>query len=73
VSEYTVIFEPGEKNWSAYVPDLPGCIATAKTRKQLEIQIREAIEFHIQGLRDQGDPVPKPAIEAARVKVKITA
>ncbi len=55
MTTYTVIYEPGERNWSAYVPDLPGCIATAKTRKKLETQIREAIEFHIEDLRaDRG-------------------
>jgi predicted RNase H-like HicB family nuclease len=67
--EYTVIYEPGEQNWSAYVPDLPGCIATAKTRNALERQIREAITFHIKGLRLHGDAVPEPTIEAAKVVV----
>ncbi len=71
MTEYTVIYEPGERNWSAYVPDLPGCIATAKTRKQLERQIREAIEFHIEGLRLHGEPVPKPAIETGKVAVTV--
>ena len=68
-TEYTVIYEPGTPNWSAYVPDLPGCVATARTRKLLEAQIREAIEFHIEGLRLHGDPVPQPAIEVGRVTV----
>ena len=67
--EYTVIYEPGERNWSAYVPDLPGCIATAKTRELLQQQIREAIEFHIEGLRLLGEPVPEPTVEAAKVSV----
>lgn len=67
--EYTVIYEPGERNWSAFVPDLPGCIATATTREQLEQRIRAAIEFHIEGLRLHGEPVPEPAIEAAKVSV----
>jgi predicted RNase H-like HicB family nuclease len=66
---YSVIYEPGESNWSAYVPDLPGCIATAKTREQLEQRIREAIEFHIEGLRSHGEPVPPPAIEVGTVAV----
>ena len=69
VTQYTVIYEPGERNWSAYVPDLPGCIATAKTRKRLEIQIREAIEFHIEGLRLRGEKIPEPTIEAGTVAV----
>ena len=69
MTEYTVIYEPGESNWSAYVPDLPGCIATAKTRKQIERRIQEAIEFHIEGLRLHNEPVPQPTVEAGRVAV----
>lgn len=69
MKEYTVIYEHGPRNWSAYVPDLPGCIATAKTRRGLKRQIREAIEFHIEGLRLNGEPVPEPSIEAAVVSV----
>jgi predicted RNase H-like HicB family nuclease len=71
MTEYTVIYEPGDRNWSAYVPDLPGCIATAKTRKELELRVREAIEFHIEGLRLHGEPVPKPAIETGKVSVTV--
>jgi len=48
--DYVVIYEPGPRNWSAYVPDLPGCIATGKDRLDIEARIREAIEFHIEGL-----------------------
>jgi len=69
MKHYTVIYERGKRNWSAYVPDLPGCIATAKTQKQLERRIREAIEFHIEGLRLHGEPVPEPTIEAGMVSV----
>ncbi len=71
MTEYTVIYEPGRENWAAYVPDLPGCIATAKTRKQLERRIREAIEFHIEGLRLHGEAVPKPAVETGKVAVAV--
>jgi predicted RNase H-like HicB family nuclease len=67
MKEYTVIYEPGADNWSAYAPDLPGCIATGKTRSDVEIQIREAMEFHIEGLRQHGEPVPEPTIEAGKV------
>lgn len=69
MTKYSVIYEPGESNWSAYVPDLPGCIATAKTREQLERRIREAIEFHIEGLRSHGEPVPPPTTEVGTVAV----
>jgi predicted RNase H-like HicB family nuclease len=67
--EYTVIYERGARNWSAYVPDLPGCIATAKTREELEQKIREAIEFHIEGLQLHGESVPEPTIQAGTVSV----
>lgn len=69
MKQYTVIYEPGESNWSAYVPDLPGCIATGASRDVLETQIRDAIEFHIEGLKLYGEPVPEPSIEAATVTV----
>jgi predicted RNase H-like HicB family nuclease len=67
--DYTVIYEKGSRNWSAYVPDLPGCIATAKTKRQLERVIREAIEFHIEGLIEHGEPVPELTVEAGKVRV----
>ena len=69
MTNYTVIYESGERNWSAYVPDLPGCIATGKTREQVEQQIRDAIEFHIEGLQLRGQDVPRPSIEAGTVSV----
>jgi predicted RNase H-like HicB family nuclease len=71
MKEYTVIFEQGERNWSAYVPDLPGCIATGGTRRQVEKQIRGAIEFHIEGLKTRGEAVPEPSVEAGRVSVSV--
>jgi predicted RNase H-like HicB family nuclease len=71
MKQYTVIYEKGERNWSAYVPDLPGCIATGKTRKRVEKMIREAIEFHIEGLKAHGEPIPEPSIEAGSVSVAV--
>jgi predicted RNase H-like HicB family nuclease len=70
--EYTVIYERGERNWSAYVPDLPGCVATGKTRKEIEGVIREAVEFHIEGLVQRGERVPEPTVEAGTVRVAVT-
>ena len=67
--EYTVILEPGENNWSAYVPDLPGCVAAAPTRRETERLIREAIGLHLQAMRDDGDPIPPPTSDAIRVAV----
>jgi len=71
MKEYTVIYEWGKRNWSAYVPDLPGCIATGKTRKAVEKLIREAIEFHIEGMHARGEKVPNPTTEAGTVSVLV--
>ena len=69
MTQYAVVFEKGKRNWSAYVPDLPGCVATGKTRKEAEQMIREAIEFHIEGLRLRSLMVPPPISSAANVWV----
>jgi predicted RNase H-like HicB family nuclease len=58
---YAIVFEKTKNNYSAYVPDLPGCVATGQTVKETENEIREAIEFHIKGLREDGLVVPQPA------------
>jgi predicted RNase H-like HicB family nuclease len=58
--QYTVIVEKGSTSWGAYVPDLPGCIAAGATREEALMLIREAIEFHVEGLRQQGEAVPEP-------------
>ena len=69
MAEYAVILERGPRNWSAYVPDLPGCIATGKTRADAEAMIREAIELHIAFLRSEGDAIPEPTTDAVRVAI----
>jgi predicted RNase H-like HicB family nuclease len=58
---YAVIIEKGESSYGAYVPDLPGCIAAAETKAEVEELIREAVRFHIEGLREEGRPVPEPS------------
>ncbi|MBI2993004.1 MAG: type II toxin-antitoxin system HicB family antitoxin [Gammaproteobacteria bacterium] len=58
---YAVVIEKGETNYGAYVPDLPGCIATGDTREEVVKLIQEAIEFHIEGLREEGEPIPPPS------------
>ena len=57
---YAVVIERAEGNFSAYVPDLPGCVATGGTREEVEREIREAFAFHIDGLREDGLRVPEP-------------
>jgi predicted RNase H-like HicB family nuclease len=59
--KYAVVFEKTANNYAAFVPDLPGCIATGKTRNAVEKNIRDAIVFHIEGLHDEGEPIPEPA------------
>jgi len=60
MQKYLVIFEKARSNYSAYSPDLPGCIATGKTRKETEKNIKEAINLHIDGLKEDGLPLPGP-------------
>ncbi len=67
--KYTIVIEQSPNNYAAYVPDLPGCVATASTREELLDEIREAIEFHIEGMRDDGEPVPEPQATAEVVEV----
>jgi predicted RNase H-like HicB family nuclease len=57
---YAVVIEKAENNYSAYVPDLPGCVATGDTVERVEQEIRDAIRFHIAGLKQDGLPVPGP-------------
>ncbi len=66
---YAVVIEKAEKNYSAYVPDLPGCVATGATLEQAEAEIREAIEFHIEGMREDGLPIPEPASKVEYIDV----
>lgn len=67
--QYLVVIERGPSSWGAYVPDLPGCVAVGQTRKEVEALIHEAIEFHIEGLREDGCPVPEPSSTARLVSV----
>ena len=67
--EYTVIIEKGERSWGAFVPDLPVCVAVADTRKEVERLIREAIDLHLQDLRETGQPIPEPTHYATNVVV----
>jgi predicted RNase H-like HicB family nuclease len=57
---YAFVVEKAEGNYSAYVPDLPGCVATGRTVEETEQQIREAVEFHLNGMREDGLPIPEP-------------
>lgn len=65
---YAIVIEKADHNYSAYVPDLPGCVATGSTIAEAEAEIREAIRFHIDGLKEDGLPVPPPAAVAEYVE-----
>ena len=67
---YAMIIEQGERNFSAYVPDLPGCVAAAETKEEVLSLIQEAIDFHIEGLREDGQPIPEPSSSVEYVEVK---
>ena len=67
---YAVIIEEGENSFGAYVPDLPGCAAVAETKEELMRLIQEAIDFHIEGLREDGRPVPEPSSSVEYVEVR---
>jgi predicted RNase H-like HicB family nuclease len=66
---YAVVIESGKRNFSAYVPDLPGCVSTGKTLAQVRRNIREAIRFHLDGMRADGDPIPEPTCIGETVEV----
>ena len=69
---YAVIIEEGENSFGAYVPDLPGCVAAAETREEVLKLIEEAIEFHLEGLREDGQPIPAPSSSIEYVGVHAT-
>ena len=66
---YAIVIEKAARNFSAYVPDLPGCVATGATAEEAEAQIREAIQFHLEGLRQDGRPIPAPSSRVEYVDV----
>jgi len=68
---HAIVIEKAESNFSAYVPDLPGCVAAGQTVEETEILIREAIAFHIDGIREDGLPVPQPHSQVDYVEVSV--
>lgn len=71
MKEYIVIFEWAGNNYSAYVPDLPGCISTGKTLEDTERNIKEAIDLYIETLRESGQPIPEPTTRAKPIPITI--
>ena len=67
--QYAIVIERAENNYSAYVPDLPGCVATGATVAEVEAEIREAIVFHVEGLHEDGIPVPTATSHVEYIEV----
>lgn len=73
MKKYAIVIEQGPNNLSAYVPDLPGCVTTGRTREEVEQNIREAIVFHLDGMREDGVPIPDPHTTVAYVELQDVA
>lgn len=69
MKKYLIVIEPTQTGFSAYSPDLPGCVSTGQTREEVELSMREAIAFHLDGLREEGEPVPEPHTYSAYVEL----
>lgn len=69
MKRYAIVVEKARANYAAYVPDLPGCVATGKTVRETERRLRAAIKIHVKGLQDDGLPVPKPSSVVDYVEV----
>ena len=67
--KYAVVIERSPNNYAAYVPDLPGCVSTGATEDEVVRRIREAIEFHLEGMREDGLPIPEPLSTVAVVEI----
>ncbi len=71
MARYTIIIEKGEVNYSAYCPDLPGVVAAGETEEETEGLMKEAIEFHLDGLREEKLPIPEPTISVRSVDIAV--
>ena len=71
MKKIAIVIERGANNLSAYVPDLPGCITTGKTIEEIEHNIREALELHLEGLQEDGEPIPEPSTSVSYVELQV--
>ena len=71
--QYAIVLEQGESSFGAYVPDLPGCVAVGETEAEARRLIREAIEFHLDGMREDGEPIPLPSAHVEYVEIASAA
>ncbi|MEW6749752.1 MAG: type II toxin-antitoxin system HicB family antitoxin [Candidatus Latescibacterota bacterium] len=71
MTKYLIIIEESETGYSAYSPDLPGCVATGATREEVEANMKEAVEFHLEGMKHDGYALPKPSAQSAYLEVAV--
>ncbi|MGA3187760.1 MAG: type II toxin-antitoxin system HicB family antitoxin [Bryobacteraceae bacterium] len=71
MKKFAIVIEKGPRNYSAYVPDLPGCVSAGKTFEEIEKNRREAIAFHLEGMIEDGQPIPEPSSQAIEVEVAV--
>lgn len=71
MKRYAVVIERGPENLSAYVPDQPGCVTTGKTEAEIQHNIREAIELHLEGMQEDGDPIPEPSTSVSYIELQV--
>ena len=71
MKKYAIVIEQGPNNLSAYVPDLPGCITTDRTVAEIERNMREAIELHLEGLAEDGEPTPAPTTAVTYIESRV--
>jgi predicted RNase H-like HicB family nuclease len=69
MKKYLIVIEPTDTGYSSYSPDLPGCVSTGKSREEAERNMREAIEIHVDGLRQEGYPVPEPQASSSYIEL----
>jgi predicted RNase H-like HicB family nuclease len=68
---YAIVIEKAAGNYSAYVPDLPGCVTTGRTIEEVKRNMQEAVELHLEGMRDDGDPAPEPTTVSDYVEARV--
>ncbi len=68
---YAIVIEKAGGNYSAYVPDLPGCVATGASKEEIETQMQEAIAFHLEGLREDGAAIPAPSSRVEYIEITV--
>ena len=71
MKKYAVVIERSQDNLSAYVPDLPGCVTIGKTVEEIERNIREAIELHLEGMLEDGESIPEPSTSVSYVELQV--